>query len=177
MQPKAEIRQIILEQRATLTSTFVKAESERINTLLWKEIEQRNCSVLHSYLPFRNEVDVFPLLHKAIDNNIRVVAPKTLPKRQLQHLIYKGKGHVSTGKFNTFYPSGKEEYSGSIDIILVPGLAFTQKGDRLGFGAGYYDTFLENHPEAMKIGVAYPFQVLDHVPTEAHDVRLDKVIF
>ncbi len=67
----------------------------------------------------------------------------------------------------------------AIQLVLVPGLAFDDRGYRLGRGRGYYDRFLA-HPalsNVLKIGIAFDFQRVDVVPTEAHDIPLDGVIW
>ncbi|MEM6700404.1 MAG: 5-formyltetrahydrofolate cyclo-ligase, partial [Bacteroidota bacterium] len=130
----------------------------------------------HSYLPMRSEVDVLPLLQKALSTGLTVIAPKTLRKRQLQHLVLKDLNELEEGIFNTHHPKNANIYTASYDLILVAGLAFDKTGYRLGYGGGYYDTFLAEHPSAKKIGVCYPFQIVESVPTEEHDLRLDLVI-
>lgn len=63
------------------------------------------------------------------------------------------------------------------DVVLVPGLAFTRSGDRLGQGGGWYDRFLTGlRPGCVTVGVGFVEQVLDHLPTEPHDVVLDHVV-
>jgi 5-formyltetrahydrofolate cyclo-ligase len=64
-----------------------------------------------------------------------------------------------------------------IDVVIVPGLAFTAAGDRLGQGGGWYDRFLAKlGPGATKIGVAFTPQIVDSLPVEPHDIRVDVVI-
>jgi len=64
-----------------------------------------------------------------------------------------------------------------IDLILVPGLAFTRDGQRLGRGGGYYDRYLAALPSvAMKLGVCFQFQLVDSLPLEAHDQRVHAVV-
>jgi 5-formyltetrahydrofolate cyclo-ligase len=63
------------------------------------------------------------------------------------------------------------------DIVVLPGLAFTIAGDRLGQGGGWYDRFLtEVRADCTKIGVGFDLQLVDHLPVESHDVRLDCVV-
>ncbi len=62
-------------------------------------------------------------------------------------------------------------------VILVPGIAFTADGKRLGRGGGFYDRMLQQQSKAVKIGVAFACQRVDDLPTEAHDRRMDKVYF
>jgi 5-formyltetrahydrofolate cyclo-ligase len=65
----------------------------------------------------------------------------------------------------------------SVDVIIVPGVAFTPNGDRLGQGGGWYDRFLERVPDGVvTIGVAFAEQIVDVLPLEAHDRRLDAVL-
>lgn len=65
----------------------------------------------------------------------------------------------------------------SIDVVIVPGVAFTAAGDRLGQGGGWYDRFLDRvRPECVTIGVGFSPQLVASIPTEPHDVRLDMVV-
>lgn len=66
-------------------------------------------------------------------------------------------------------------YTGDIDVAVVPGVAFSTDGYRLGRGRGYYDRFLSQHP-CYRIGLCFSFQCLDTIPYEEHDVLMDEVI-
>jgi len=64
-----------------------------------------------------------------------------------------------------------------LDLVIVPGVAFDRKGHRLGFGAGYYDRFLPKlRPGVKKIAVAFEVQLVDSVPAEEHDIRMDAIL-
>ena len=63
-----------------------------------------------------------------------------------------------------------------IDLIIVPGVAFDSEGNRMGRGRGFYDRLLKSTPNAVKVGVAYDFQMLDTIPVEPHDVKMNRVI-
>ncbi len=64
----------------------------------------------------------------------------------------------------------------SVDLILVPGLAFTRDGHRLGRGRGYYDRLLARLPRTKRIGVCFECQLVDDIPTEPHDMRVDEIV-
>lgn len=64
----------------------------------------------------------------------------------------------------------------AVQLIAVPGVAFDSEGNRMGRGRGFYDRLLKSTPNAVKIGLAYDFQMLDSIPTEPHDVRMDRVL-
>ena len=74
--------------------------------------------------------------------------------------------------------AGSDEWTDldSIELIIVPGVAFDHEGNRMGRGRGFYDRLLKGTPNALKIGVAYNFQLIDTIPVEAHDVKMDYVI-
>ena len=132
--------------------------------------------VVHSFIPFGSEIDIWPLIKELQEKGTTIVCPKMLKGRALEHLVLNDPTYLETGKFGTQHPSGGEVYSGPIDLILVPGLAFDARGGRLGYGAGYYDTFLAEHREAFKAGICFRGQLVEEVPMEEHDVFLDQII-
>ena len=164
------------KRRGTLPAIQREQASKVICDKLWSLIQERNVQVLHSFLPMGSEINILPLLEKALSADITVVAPETLPKRQLKHLVLTNINAIESGLFDTRFPTGGIEYKGPIDLILVPGLAFTASGQRLGYGGGYYDRFLSQHPNSYKVGIAFEFQLIDHLPVEPHDIRLDYII-
>ena len=64
----------------------------------------------------------------------------------------------------------------AVEVIIVPGVAFDRDGNRMGRGRGFYDRLLKSTPNAVKIGVAYSFQLIDNVPVEPHDVKMNLII-
>ena len=65
-----------------------------------------------------------------------------------------------------------------VEVWVCPGLAFTRDGKRLGFGGGWYDRFLAAaSPDALKLGVAYPWQLVDDLPQEPTDVKMDRIVY
>ena len=131
---------------------------------------------MHAFIPVECEVDIKPFLQQWMAEGRLLVTPQTLANRRLRNLVTTNLDNLQIGVFNTRYASSAEQYEGSYDIILVPGLAFTASGYRLGHGGGYYDTFLAQHPEALKVGVGYPSQLVDQLPIEDHDITLDIVL-
>jgi len=94
----------------------------------------------------------------------------------MAHYLTPDLNRLTIGKYGIKEVATSEIYTGSYDIILVPGLVFSADGFRVGYGGGYYDFFLAQHPEALKVGVGFPFQLAENIPNEKHDVRLDKLI-
>lgn len=84
---------------------------------------------------------------------------------------------VAGEQFGIGEPTGEEWTDlAAVQLIAVPGVAFDPQGNRMGRGRGFYDRMLKSTPNAVKIGLAYDFQMLDNIPTEPHDVRMDRVL-
>ena len=81
----------------------------------------------------------------------------------------------AVGDFNILEPQN-EPYTGDFDLIIVPGVAFDRQGNRLGRGRGYYDRFLSQHLDVKRIGICFDFQLVDEVPAESFDIRMDEVL-
>ena len=81
----------------------------------------------------------------------------------------------AVGDFNILEPQN-EPYKGDFDLIIVPGVAFDRNGNRLGRGKGYYDRFLCQHLDVKRIGICFDFQMVDTIPTEPFDIRMEEVI-
>ncbi|MBQ9638116.1 MAG: 5-formyltetrahydrofolate cyclo-ligase [Bacteroidales bacterium] len=80
-------------------------------------------------------------------------------------------------QFGIGEPTGKEYTElQRIDLIVVPGVAFDRECNRMGRGRGFYDRLLSTTERAIKIGVGFDFQLLDTIPTEAHDIRMNFVV-
>lgn len=173
---KKELRKEMLIKRAKLDIDFKQTYDMWICKQLVQLIEKNNYKTIHAYLPMGKEINITPLLEQLLQKSIIVVTPKTLPKRKLENRILTSLDEIEAGVFGTTHPANPEEYTGEFDLIIVPGLAFDDKNYRLGYGGGYYDNFLINHPEAYKIGIFYPQQKVEKVPTEAHDIFLDEIL-
>ena len=84
---------------------------------------------------------------------------------------------VAGEQFGIGEPTGEEWTDlDAVELIVVPGVAFDRQNNRMGRGRGFYDRLLKSTPNAVKIGVAYDFQILDSIPVEPHDVKMDRVI-
>jgi 5-formyltetrahydrofolate cyclo-ligase len=166
----------MLQKRSEFSSDKKSIYDLWICAELEKYVLKKDCKVVHVYLPMGDEIDISPFIDFCLTQKITIVAPKTLPKRKLQNLILNKLNDVEEGVFGTTHPANKEEYTGDYDLIIVPGLAFDSNNFRLGYGGGYYDNFIVNHPNATKVGVFYSFQQVEKVPIEDHDLPLDFII-
>lgn len=169
------MRKEMLAVRVQIPFELKSSYDSFINSQLISIIQARNITILHCYLHMGAEIDITPTIQFAIENNLKVISPKTLPQRKLENRILSSLDAIEKGVWGTRHPIG-EAYDGPLDLVIVPGLAFDQEQFRLGYGGGYYDNFLIQHPEAWKLGIFYPEQKVASVPREPHDVRLNDLL-
>jgi len=108
----------------------------------------------------------------------RTVLLPVVREDELELRLFTGEDKMVQGSsFGIYEPTGDVfEQIDSIDLIIVPGIAFDKNLNRLGRGKAYYDKLLCS-TKAMKVGVCFDFQIVDNIPTESHDVKMDDVIF
>lgn len=169
---KPTIRKQMMDLRNQLSNEQVQAKSALIVDLIRQTQVYAQSRVIALYYPMVKEVNLLPLL---VDSKKTFVFPKIIDsKRKIMGfapIIHT----VNPGIFQTMEPDGEIIDSHSIDLYLIPGLAFSPQNNRLGYGAGYYDFFLSEQT-GYKIGVAYSFQMIDFIPHESHDVLMDEII-
>ncbi|CAA6830079.1 MAG: 5-formyltetrahydrofolate cyclo-ligase (EC [uncultured Aureispira sp.] len=177
MQAKKNLRTAIQAQRNAIPPTQKVAYDTQINKSLWELIQERKYKTIHLYLPMGSEIDLYPLIQKLLNQKIKVYSPKTLKNRKLEHLEVHSLEALEKGLWGTRHPKNSKAYEGTFDLIVVPGLAFDKDCNRLGYGGGYYDNFLKQHKAAHQVAIAYPFQVIEQVPVEAHDEKVGAVLY
>ena len=131
--------------------------------------------LLYSALP--DEVPTLPLLNRLTTEGKTVLLPRVVSDTDMELRRYTGPNDLEPGAFGIMEPTGElfTDYD-LIDVAVVPGMAFDREGHRLGRGKGYYDRFLAQLPHIYKIGICFPFQLVDKVPADAHDMLMDEVV-
>jgi 5-formyltetrahydrofolate cyclo-ligase len=177
---KRQLRATMLKKRNTLSRPYMMKCSEWICRRLVALPVFRKAGTLLFYMPFRNEADVIPAMEEAWRAGKRVLLPLVIPHdRSMKAMAVKSLGELVPGSFGILEPPDEMEREvrpEEIDMIIVPGVAFDRQGFRLGYGGGYYDRFLERAPCAVRIGVAYPEQLVETVWPEEHDQKLHMLV-
>jgi 5-formyltetrahydrofolate cyclo-ligase len=131
------------------------------------------------YAPLADELDVWPLLLEALAGGRRVFLPRFDATKNSYAAceIRDVQTDLRTGPFGIREPSPgcAEVPLKHLDLVLVPGIAFDADGRRLGRGRGYYDRLLHAHP-GPACGVAFDEQIVQRIPVEPHDIKLDYII-
>ncbi len=129
------------------------------------------------YAPLPHEINLLPLLREYPQH--RYVFPLCLPGRQLQfRQVRNTETDLVPGAMNIPEPAPHTTIvpPQEIDILIVPGVAFTPEGTRLGYGGGYYDRFIPQCPRARVLALAFEEQLVAELPTEPHDLRIPELI-
>ncbi len=132
---------------------------------------------LFAFASLRNETDTWPLLHSRWQAGLSVALPKVEPDG-IRFFSVSGRHELAAGTLGIAEPvdSCPPISPASGDTILVPGLAFTREGLRLGRGGGYYDRFLASTAEDIfTVGVCFDFQLRASLPCDKHDVPVSEV--
>lgn len=179
---KDEIRKSILNLRNNLDKSEVINKSTIIRNKLISLEEFKNSKTVFIYMDFKNEVRTREIIDILFKENKAVVIPWTdtakteiipVEIKDLENdLVRNSFGYLEPKKENL-----KEVKVEDLDLIIVPGVVFDKKLNRIGFGKGYYDRILKRkRSDTLAIAIAYEFQVLDHIPHQAHDVKMDAII-
>jgi 5-formyltetrahydrofolate cyclo-ligase len=173
---KAELRNLMREKRERLSVAEVENRSSVIIGKLEVMLEFLKAKTVLIYWSLPEEVQTHEFIGKWSDikNFIlpQVVGSKLVLRRHVpENGLKRGK------KLNIMEPVGTVVHDYSIiDLAIIPGVAFDREGNRLGRGKAYYDKLLPNLADVPKVGVAFDFQVLKHIPVDPHDVKMDYVI-
>jgi len=125
-----------------------------------------------AFVGSKGEPDTDPLFARVAAEGKRLLLPRIEGGRIV---VCDGSGPMEASRFGIPEPQGPEVPPGDVDFVIVPGLAFTLAGDRLGYGAGFYDHFLVT-VAAPNAGVCFAEQLVDALPSEPHDVRVQRVV-
>ncbi|SMO68800.1 5-formyltetrahydrofolate cyclo-ligase [Saccharicrinis carchari] len=172
---KKNIRARIIQAKLQLTATAIAKQSDNVRLQLEQLPQFKAAKNILCYwsLPYEIITHEF-ILRNHIHKNIY------LPKVKGRHLtIHKfiGASSMQAGNFGIMEPvSNVLTNLDLIDFAIVPGIAFTNNGHRLGRGGGYYDKVLPKLTNAYIVGVGFDLQLLKEIPCEAHDFILDKIV-
>lgn len=167
---RKEIRQrlrLLLEEEKSILSQIVMDRLENS-----PEFQQAHTILLFWSLP--DEVDTHELILRHAEGKTILLPVVIGDDTEIRR--FRGMEYMKKGAFNIDEPEGEAvvDYS-AIDLVVVPGMAFDREGNRLGRGKGYYDRLLKKI-DAPTIAICFPCQVVDHVPHEEWDVRIDAII-
>lgn len=179
---KKEFRKKMLALRDAAAAEVRAESSKLICENLFKFPLFTESKTVMFFVSFRSEVETLPMIEGAIAAGMRVVVPVTQLENGtlLPSLLLNCEDDLVSGTYGVLEPKPEAVRpidSLEIDMVMMPGAAFDRSGGRIGYGGGFYDRFIENlRPDVVLAALAFDFQVVDSVPTEAHDRKIHYVI-
>lgn len=174
---KQELRRFIRQQKAQYRQERLQQMSAEVCESLQADGMWRASDTVLMYHALPDEVSLSSLIEKSLQLGKKVLLPVVVGD-DLVLRVYSGPDSLQLGAYGIFEPVGEDFPAtryGEITLALVPGMAFDGAGNRLGRGKGYYDRLLPRLANAWRIGVCFPFQKVDAVPSESHDMRMNEV--
>lgn len=173
---KQEIRQEIRRRKAACSQEERALLSREVIAKLTASPCWQQAQVILLYHSLPDEVCTHDLISQACNEGKRVLLPVVVGD-DLELHEYQGEGSLVEGAFRIQEPTGSlfTNYQ-AIDLAVIPGVAFTADGQRLGRGRGYYDRLLSRLPDVHKVGICWPFQLISSLPAEPHDLPMDAII-
>lgn len=194
---KKELRKNMKNEISKLTEDFIKSESKQIYEIFINSEIYKNCNCVFSYCAMKNEISVNLINEKILKDGKKLLIPKCeengimnfynlkndlLISEQIHEGmfgIYEPNENLEIFSENTFYKN-EDFYKNHKTCVLVPGLAFSKNGARLGKGKGFCDRYLSRllkmKMDPVKVGVHLSCQLVNEVPFESHDLFMDYLL-
>ena len=177
---KNELRQEILEKRKKMTEVERHNRSNKINEILCSSERYKNADTVFTFIGMAKEVNTYPLIEQAWRDGKKVAVPVAKIKGQMYFVPITTFLELKKSRFGVMEPQKHKEdevIPKETDLFLVPGSVFDRKGNRYGYGGGYYDRYFQQYPYIYKIAVAFSLQVMDcDLQVEAFDIPVDCII-
>ncbi|SFU43861.1 5-formyltetrahydrofolate cyclo-ligase [Clostridium sp. DSM 8431] len=178
---KKTLRKEILKKRGNIS----KEERTVFDNIIKEKLEGMDffnkANNIFIYVGFGSEINTIDYINEFLKMGKRIFVPRTNEENKTMDAveIKSLDSLVKSGKYQILEPSKeiKAAEKSDLDLVILPGVAFDDKGGRVGYGAGYYDKYLKGLSEDIpKAALCYDFQLIDKVPMEEHDVRADYII-
>lgn len=170
---KKSLRAKIKKMRDSFEKEQLLEESLNLCKKILELEEYKKADKILSFMNFGSEVKIEILNEKILEMGKELYLPRVEKDGKLSVVRY-GQG-FSIGSFGIREPVG-EKYLGRLDLIVTPGLVFDRDGNRIGYGRGYYDRLFLEYPHTFKVAPIFEFQLLENIPSEKHDIKLDMII-
>ncbi len=179
MLTKAQLRNRILLRLKTQKEEQRKQKTSIIKRRLLRSAEFIKAKTVMFYIAFDGEVNTDEMIREAQRLGKQVAVPVCKKNRQINPCRLDPATRLMRGLYCIREPRPRKPIKlKKIELVIVPGVAFDKKGNRLGRGKGYYDRFLGQLPrDTATIGLAFDFQILPSVPATGKDIRVNRVIF
>ncbi len=173
---KELIRSKLKEKRDKIGAALRKQKSQKITNFLYKIDGFKYSTNIFCYISYLSEVETRSLIEYALARNIDLFVPKIINDEEIVAIRLSNFSNLELDSLGILTPKSGEILRGPIDIAVTPGLGFTKKGERIGYGRGYYDRWFLKNEVNIKIGLAFEDQIITKLPLEKTDINMDIVV-
>ena len=174
---KKELRRQISKRKREMTEAEIENASRILGEKFVNSQAYRDAKTIYGYMPYNQEVRTVPMMEQALRDGKRVAVPKVYGDT-MKFIYLNDLTKVEAGAYNIPEPVADGPVAeDKTALVLMPGLAFDEKGNRMGYGGGFYDKFLASEPDHPTVALCYAFQMVDEIPTEAYDIPVDLVLW
>ena len=177
METKKEIRAEVKKSRKEALPEQIRENSDVICDTFLSLPEYQNAKVIFAYMDCKNEVETQKVIEQCWKDGKIIAVPKVFGKIMKYYEIH-SYDDLEEGYFGIREPKHEllKEIESEEGVMILPGVAFDVSRHRVGYGGGFYDRYLEAHPNMKKIAFAFEFQVFEEVPYEVFDKQPEKII-
>lgn len=174
---KAQLRKEIRNRKRQFTAQQLHELSFAVIQRLLNNTHLKEARTIMLYYSLPDEVDTHTIVDSLLMSGKTILLPRVTGESTMELRHYTGPLDLAQGAFGIMEPTGDvfTDYA-SVDLAVVPGMAFDMSGNRIGRGKGYYDRLLPLLKHAYKIGVCFPFQMVESVPHGVYDTRMDEIV-
>lgn len=169
MDTKKEIRKKVFAARKQRTDAWVEEMSKAITQRVVALPAFKHADRILAYADYNHEVITEYLIEEAWKAGKEVAVPKVVGKDMVFYKLTDF-SQLEPGYFQIPEPASGEIVEWPTALMIMPGVAFDRENHRVGYGGGFYDRYLEKHPDVQRVAVAFSFQMFDQVPTEPTDI-------
>jgi len=173
---KETLRKELIMRREQLTAKELFSKSQLIEQKVLGLAVLREAKNIMCYVSKDQEVATHQLIKSLLKMDKKVAVPFIVKKGMMKPALINDFSELSPAGFNTLQPKVGNFLEQKIDINLMPALAISKKADRLGWGAGFYDRFINDYRPKLNLALIFDCQLVDNVPSAAHDQKIDGVI-
>lgn len=174
---KQELRQSIREKKRFVSTNEIRRRSDLLCGMVLQSEAYRNAGSLYGYIPFNQEVWLYPLLEQALTDGKTVALPKCYGK-EMRFIIVSDLTQIQKNSRGIPEPAADAPVATDPhSLVIVPGIAFDAAGYRIGYGGGYYDRFFAQEPHHPTIGLCFDFQLVEQIPADPYDIPADTVFW
>ena len=173
---KEYLRSKLRKKRDDLSPELRKQKSEKITSFLYGIEEFRRSKNVFCYISYISEVETLPLISDILKKGSDLFVPKIINNTEMIAVKLNSLTNLEPDYIGILTPKTNEILLDIVDIAIIPGIGFTKKGERLGYGRGYYDRWFSKNMVKVKVGVAFEEQIIAELPLEKTDINMDIVI-